>query len=471
MSWGVRRIVPREWARVVILAVILDAVSCLQLSGGSRRGGGTGGNESVDPSCPAVGSGALVLAVTGLPADANARMRVGGGHLGDSFVAFTPGVPVSLDAGPGYFVTVTRVKAAPIEGSVVGRVFSPLSSNFGGCVHTDETTTVTIDYLQEFGSQKMWIAAVNPPRDDLVFAGFDGMTVSTSGMKASRSRRVKYPPGPGGGGAFDRLGSFWVPAGDLINEYDANALSDGLSEAPPSVKLGQRSTASANFVAFDPGGRMWVSHGAPGTDREVVCYGDPGGLQTSGTPFPSVVLKSADMTNPAGIAFDSDGSLWVADSGNDNVLKFSAARLGASYSGPADVVIRTKTSSTPPVSNARYSRPVALAFDRMSNLLIGYTEAIVRLSPGQQAASTDIVGPLAVNVSGGTGSFAFDESGGLWLAGGPGAGATFQRFPAAALATGGDVTPDIVIESSELGSAGSIVLDPSPTWSTVHDWF
>ena len=46
----------------------------------------------------------------------------------------------------------------------------------------------------------------------------------------------------------------------------------------------------------------------------------------------------------------------------------------------------------------------------------------------------------------------------------------FRRIPKAMLAATGDVTPDIVITSSDLGYAESLVLDPSPTWSPLHDW-
>jgi hypothetical protein len=82
-------------------------------------------------------------------------------------------------------------------------------------------------------------------------------------------------------------------------------------------------------------------------------------------------------------------------------------------------------------------------------------------------ASADLVDPLTVTISVGVGAFAFDEAGGLWVGGQMG---TFERLPPAALATGGDVTPDIVITSPELGYVESIALDPAPTWSPIRDF-
>jgi ligand-binding sensor domain-containing protein len=164
------------------------------------------------------------------------------------------------------------------------------------------------------------------------------------------------------------------------------------------------------------------------------------------------------------LAFDSGGNLWVASQGNDKVVKFGTAHLAASYSGAADVALTAQ--SGPPVVGA-YTSPVALAFDKTGNLWVSYISNVVKISSTQLTATALIDAPLALTV--GTETMAFDESGGLWTAAALGVG-KFQRIPAASLATAGDVTPDIVINSAELGDLEKLLLNPAPTWSTIQDW-
>jgi hypothetical protein len=429
---------------------------------GCGGGGGTPDPGGDPGACPVGGTGSFVVHVQGLPAGATAPLQLGGGDLSQPKL-LTDGVAVQADAGPGFYVEWRRAVLGPAANSVVGRVFSLSPVTFDGCIKANATTTVTLTYFEEPGSGKMWVTAVNPPVDGRVFAGFDGTDVATSGTKSPVVWKSNNTTGRGGAGAFDNLGNFWLPAGDRINMYAMSTLGT-TSAAAPDVTITQPPSASANFAAFDAYGSLWVSRGAPTADVAVVRY-LPSELTTSGSPTPSVALRSIDFTNPTGIAFDSSGNLWVADSGNDAVLKFAPARLTASYAGPADAVITTRTAHTAPIADAPYTSPIPLAFDQSGNLLIGYIGNIVKLTPAQQAASADIGGPFALDVPGGTGMFAFDQSGGLWLPG-PDAG-QFARLPASAFTTG-DTTPDIVIDSADLGGAETIVLDPAPTWSGIN---
>ena len=150
------------------------------------------------------------------------------------------------------------------------------------------------------------------------------------------------------------------------------------------------------------------------------------------------------------------------------MVKFNRENLAASYAGAANIVLTAKTAPTAPVAST-YTAPNGIAFDQAGNLWVGYVANLVAFSPAQQAATALVAGPLAaLNVSAGTGGFAFDESGGLWVSGGN--PSIFHRYPKAVLGTTGDVTPDIEIMSSDLGYAETLVLDPSPTWSTLQDW-
>jgi hypothetical protein len=304
----------------------------------------------------------------------------------------------------------------------------------------------------------------NPVMAGGELAAFVGTDLAASAAKEPVVWKTQNFTGIGGGGAFDSSGNLWVPGGDKINMYAMSALATA-GDAAPSVILTQPANASANFAAFDSSGNLWVSRGAPATENSIVRY-TPADQAASGTPTPSVTITSTDVMDPAQLAFDKDGGLWVASQGNDKVLKFSAAHLLASYAGVADVALTADNGSV--ALPAPYTNPVQLAFDRTGNLWVGYIGDVVAFTPAQQAATGNVSKPLALaGVAPSEGAFAFDESGGLWMDG-PGLG-QFQRFAAAALATGGMVTPDITINSSTIGSAESLVFDPAPTWSPLQD--
>jgi hypothetical protein len=421
------------------------------------------GGDAAPTTCGDGGTGQLVLAVTGLPTDVTPMVEITRGSL-PAPMMLTVGTPVTLDARGGYEIDTRRVKAAPTAPSVVGKAFQVLSSSFDGCVRGGATTTVTLTYAQEPGSEHLWITASNPPTADDVLAGFLGMDLAATAAKNPAVWKSKNFTGFGGAGAFDALGNFWVPGGDRVNMYAASALAMPGDLAPPVV-LTQPATASANFAAFDLSGNLWVARGAPGTENSIVRYA-PQDQSTSGAPTPAVTLTSVDLMNPSGLAFDSFGDLWVASEANDEVLMFLPAHLGASYAGAADVVLTADdgVGATP----SPYTSPIQLAFDKAGDLWVGYIGDVVTFTRAQQLASSHVTAPRALaGVAARAGAFAFDESGGLWLDG-PAVG-QFQRFPAAALMTGGAVTPDIVITSSELGGAESLVFDPAPTWSPIQD--
>jgi hypothetical protein len=430
--------------------------------GDAGRPDGGGGEVA---ACVTGGTGQLTLTIAGLPAGVTPMVRIMGGGLAAPMV-LTAGTPVTLDARGAYVIEWRRVKIAPAAGSIVGKAFYVSTSTFDHCMKTG-ANPVTLTYMQEPGSEKLWMTVSNTPTLGHVIAGFNGADIAASGMKNPAIWKSKNITGRGGAGAFDSFGNFWLPAGDRINKYAMDMLATP-GEAPPEVTLTQPATASAKFAAFDAIGNLWVSRGAPSSEKSVVRYSNTDML-ASGSPTPSAVLTSPDLTNPAGLAFDMNGDLWVTNDalGADaKVVKFGAAHLAASYSGVGDVVLTAK--SGPPVING-YITPGPLAFDMGGNLWVGFDVNLVKFTVAQLGASGEISAPFVqtVSVSALPTSLLFDESGGLWVVGSTG---KFMRVPATALGTAGDVMPDIVIDSSEVGSVEQMVFDPAPTWSPIHDW-
>ncbi|HTA17729.1 MAG TPA: hypothetical protein VK989_00470 [Polyangia bacterium] len=447
---------PRSLARWTIHLTLLATATLL-----GAGCGGSGGAKTT--ACTTGGTGQLTIAVTGLPAGVTPMVRVTGGGLAAPMV-LSAGAAVTLTAGDGYEIDWRRVKTPPAAGSVVGTAYFLSSSSFDRCVHAGVTTTATLTYMPEPGSGDLWMSVSNPVMAGGELAAFAGTDLAASAAKEPVVWKTQNFTGIGGGGAFDSSGDLWVPGGDAINMYAMSALATAGDAAPPVV-LTQPANVSANFAAFDSSGNLWVSRGAPGAESSIVRY-TPADQMASGTPTPSVVITSADLMDPSQLAFDKNGELWVASQGNDEVLKFSAAHLAASYAGAADVVLTADNGSA--TLPAPYTNPLQVAFDRAGNLWVGYIGDVVAFTPAQQAASGNVSKPLALaGVAPSEGAFAFDESGGLWMDG-PGLG-QFQRFAAASLATGGMVTPDITIDSATIGGAESLVFDPAPTWSPIND--
>ncbi|MDB4981993.1 MAG: hypothetical protein JWM82_2745 [Myxococcales bacterium] len=432
-------------------------------------------SDGVDATlaCPVGGTGKLLINTLGLPTGVVPMVRVMGGTLATE-MPLTPGTAVTLDAGNGYVFGWRRVKVAATASALLGKAFYLSSQPWDGCIKKDFTTMVNLTYSQEPGSEKLWVTVSNSPNAATighVIAGFDGADLVASATKNPTVWKSDNFTGRGAAGAIDSYGNFWVPGGDRINQYDMAHLAIS-TNAPPAVTLTQPASASAKFAALDASGNLWVSRGGPTTDNAVVRY-DASQLGSSGTPTPSVVIKSSSFMEPAGIAFDDVGDLWVADAGNAKVLMFLAAHLAASSTAAADIVLSAGSGSN---VAAAFTNPNGLAFDKAKNLWVGFEGVLVMFTPAQQAGSANLMGPTApaaLMLSTGTGAFAFDESGGLWMGGR--VSGKVERFPKSQLDTAAAMTPptpaaDIIIDSTAmLGDTESLVINPSPSWSNLHD--
>ncbi|HTW63902.1 MAG TPA: hypothetical protein VME17_04760 [Bryobacteraceae bacterium] len=106
--------------------------------------------------------------------------------------------------------------------------------------------------------------------------------------------------------------------------------------------------------------------------------GSPNGGQTAPTAS-TLALSIGSSVYRAGLAFDSQGNLWVADAGNNRVLEFPASELGsgAANQPPASLVLGQPdfSSNTLPANITRsgknyLSQPTGLAFDPAGRLFI-----------------------------------------------------------------------------------------------------
>ncbi len=120
-------------------------------------------------------------------------------------------------------------------------------------------------------------------------------------------------------------------------------------------------------------------------------------------------VSSSALNRPYGVAVDSSGNLWVADSGNNRILRFAAASLNNTTPPPADTVIGQadfvssagNQGSTPSASTL--NTPAGMVFDGQGNLYVadyGNTRVLRYAPPAGGAAN------IAANAVWGESNFA-----------------------------------------------------------------
>ena len=171
----------------------------------------------------------------------------------------------------------------------------------------------------------------------------------------------------------------------------------------------------------------------PQRTNPSMVYGQPG---LTGTSKNAGGISDHSLATPLSIAFDGQGNLWVADQTNSRVLRFPASALGATNPS-ADIVIGQKdfttgSPNTGGISAATLDQPTGLAFDSKGTLYVSDAgNNRVLLFPAPQAtgeAATVVLGQAVFTVRGSpkTGpagteiaspfGLAFDPPGNLYVA-------------------------------------------------------
>ncbi len=165
----------------------------------------------------------------------------------------------------------------------------------------------------------------------------------------------------------------------------------------PAFSTRTTGLTSPEGLAVDSSGNLYVVDAG---NNRILRFPQP--FKQTGNIFPDLAIGQPDFTTgtankgglsassvsfsgiPASIAFDSSGNLWVADTGNNRVLRFNAGALGAQASSgpPADLVLGQANFTTnsengvaPPLTSfSAIGAPAGLAFDAAGRLFV--SEAI-----------------------------------------------------------------------------------------------
>jgi len=393
-------------------------------------------------TCATTGSGTVTVTATGLPAGAAASITftdASGAH------AITDGA--SITAGT-YAVTANAVTTADprIRTAYLGTV-----TTSSVCVKDGAATTISVAYAIVPTSNKLWTTNANGTSPLLAFAS--STLVDATSPAPAVSAGLDLPNGI----AFDRSGGLWTPSSVdgavKLTHFAATSLADSGTKTPDialtSAALNAGVPAAAS-LAFDPSGNLWVS--TPAVNK-VVRF-DAAQLEATGNAEPTA---SITMQGPGALAFDASGNLWAAELGMNRVVEYTAAHLGAAA---PDVILTAKSTT-----DGDLAGPRGLAFAASGDLWVSYEGVLARFTAAERAATATVkpAVQIGVNVAALPETIAFDESGGLWFAYTAG---TLARLSASQLvtstATGTDASPEIVLSSAAIGSAGEVAIFPAP---------
>lgn len=203
-----------------------------------------------------------------------------------------------------------------------------------------------------------------------------------------------------------------------INRVDGVGL-----DAPGGIAIGVAGAQRAVYLADTRNNRVlgWIGPSAPASAAADIVIGQ--GDFISSRPNAGIAENGATLSAPSGVATDSSGNLFVADSGNNRVLEFAAPSATCGPypcvdSAPAIGVFGTCGSfeasvCTPPgsVSASSLFGPSAVAFDRAGDLFISDSgnSRVLEFTPPFGAA------PAAIRVFGQGGNFTTNKcnSGGI----------------------------------------------------------
>jgi streptogramin lyase len=222
---------------------------------------------------------------------------------------------------------------------------------------TPSASDLTLTSMAFDADGTLWLAS---PLDSALLA------FSAAGLTVSGDRAATRVIGSVDGSlalpsalAFDRVGRLWVAnhgAGTVVGFDRATLLLGG--HPAPAVTLG--GFGHPTGLALDSEGALWVSDNTANT---VARY-EPAAIAQSGAPAPTVVLRGDEascLQSPSGLAFDADGTLWVANLGCGTVIGVAASDLAAS--GP----VHARVTLSDPASSLT---PVGVAFDSDGDLWV-----------------------------------------------------------------------------------------------------
>ena len=251
--------------------------------------------------------------------------------------------------------------------------------------------------------------------------------------------------------AFAADGTMWV-----TSQHDSTLLAFARTSlarsgsADATILISSTALGAPTGLAFDKQHRLWVAN----LDHGSIVRFDPTQLASSGSRVPSVII--AGLGQPAALAFDAAGSLWVSDIRRNKIASFSEAQLSASGFVAPQVVISSLGSTL--------QNPAGIAFDADGNLWVANAsnQTVVAFTPAQLATSGSPAPQVVLSTNAALGNpvgLAFDTDGAMWVVGDADA---VEKFPRASLATTGSPAPSVRLTLASYTLFWNVAFWPKP---------
>eukprot|EP01037_Dinobryon_pediforme_P011295 gene11295-11381_t len=265
----------------------------------------------------------------------------------------TSGITIPIVVTNGSAINVTATTAQ--SGGIINNFGNDVITEDGVCYSATNSTPTVSD-----GKAKATLVSGNilyPP----FTSNITGLTANTTyylRAYATNSAGTGY----GGVVKFTTGSNTSVIAGQ-VTTFAGNGTAGSLDGSGTSAQFN-----NPQGVAVDAKGNIYVADSYNHTIREIT----PGGTVTTiaGTPqtlgYIDGPALSAQFYAPKGMAFDAQGNLYVADYGNNVIRKISTAGVVSTYSGNATAgYVDGSTAST-----IEYNGPAGIAFDSQGNLYV-----------------------------------------------------------------------------------------------------
>jgi len=303
-----------------------------------------------------------------------------------------------------------RVRKITMTADIISTLASGFNSPIG--VAVDSTGNV---YMSDINAYKVY--KITPLGVSTVLAGLGPGSSDGNGTNAS----FNFPQGL----TIDQSGNLYLtelgncrirkitPSGDVSTFAGSTfGYQDGTGT---NAKFDQ-----PNGIAIISDGTLYVSDTNNHRIRKITSAGVVTTLAGSGTgTFADGTGAGASFKQPAGLAVDSVGNVYVADNQNHRIRKISSAGVVSTLAGSGTAQFANGTGTS-----ASFSAPSGIAVDSLGNVYVGdqgnarirkITPAGVVTTFAGTGSYTFTDGTVSTATFNGLAGFAFDSSGNLYV--------------------------------------------------------
>lgn len=323
---------------------------------------------------------------------------------------------VAVDSAGNVFVADTgnrairKITAAGVVSTFAGSVTaSGTSDGTGSAARFSEPRGISIDaggtlYVADYGAHT--IRKITSAGVVTTLAGSPPLPGSTDA--SGSAARFFYPSSA----AADSSGNVYVAdtSNNTIRKISPAGVVTTLAGLAGRSSSVDGSGAAARFedpyaVAADGSGNLYVADATDHTIRKITAAGAVTTLAGKAGSYGGTdgTGDAARFKGPLGIAVDSAGTVYVADTGNSAIRKISAAGAVSTFAGSTG----SNGSSDGSGTTARFSEPNGVAVDGSGNVYVADTSngTIRKITPG--GVVTTLAGSPGVGgLTNGTGSAA-----------------------------------------------------------------